>query len=195
MIVNVDGISTISYQHDGLQHEDSFRLLLLQPYFETDDPVHITLSSHRLSTLNLDFEALSYTWGDFSDKVPIYLGEHLVLPVSPNCLDALKALRRRNKARFMWIDAICINQNDLEERSSQVRLMARIFASASSTIIYLGQHTASSRIVFQELLQAEHGDFKQCPCGKLEPIRDRPSDIVIQGLEELIQRELYLHIP
>ncbi|KAK6189615.1 hypothetical protein LQW54_013084 [Pestalotiopsis sp. IQ-011] len=157
-----------------------------------------SLSSGRLADPGIQFEALSYTWGDPFDKTPIYIvGNRAVafLMVPRNCFDALKALRLRDGTRILWIDAICINQNDLAERSSQVRMMARIFASASSTLIYVGKHTPSSLIVFRELSEAASGCIERCSyCNRFEPVRGRPSNEVIQGLEELIHRPWFRRV-
>ena len=53
---------------------------------------------------------------------------------------------------FLWVDAICINQNDLEERSSQVALMGTIYSRAMDTIVWLGKPDDYSRVV-HDLLQ------------------------------------------
>lgn len=166
--------STPSYRHKPLEYEDSIRVLLLLPSTNPQDPIRIDLAPCRLSEIelyshsetdfdpNLDcgaprhqdrfwYEALSYAWGDPTDTAPIYVGDGSTasLPVTRNCLNALKALRQKDRPRRMWIDAICINQTDLDERSSQVRLMARIYAAGSCTVIYLGEHTSCSRVVFE----------------------------------------------
>lgn len=158
----------------------------------------MSLSSGRLADTGIQFEALSYTWVDPFDKTPIYIVGNravAVLMVPRNCFDALKALRLRMGTRLLWIDAICINQNDLAERSSQVRMMARIFASASSTLIYVGKHTPSSLIVFRELSEAAYGCIERCSyCNRFEPVRGRPSNVVIQGLEELIHRPWFRRV-
>lgn len=166
--------STPSYRHKPLEWEDSIRVLLLLPSTNPQDPIRIDLAPCRLSEIEFDshsetdfdpnldcgapkhqdgfwYEALSYAWGDPTDTAPIYVGEGMTatLPVTRNCLNALKALRQSDRPRRMWIDAICINQTDLDERSSQVRLMARIFAAGWRTAIYLGEHTSSSRVLFE----------------------------------------------
>lgn len=188
--------STTSYEHLPLEHEKSIRVLVLFPSQNRDDDVQFRLLTKRLSHSDLKdieptYEALSYTWGDPTDTARIYSdqGANASLEVTRNCFNALKALRQSHERRYMWIDAICINQNDLEERSRQVRLMARIFANASRTIIYLGEHTPSSRVVFQELAEAAAGPMKQCSaCGQVKPFREKPGIHIVKGLEELIQR-------
>ena len=58
--------------------------------------------------------------------------------VGPNLYNALIWLRKTQGDYSLWIDAICINQNDLGERGSQVEMMGRIYKSAESVLVWLG---------------------------------------------------------
>ncbi|KAI1034235.1 hypothetical protein LB503_012517 [Fusarium chuoi] len=103
---------------------------------------HGTMVSCKLETLNLledkiDYEALSYAWGSSDDKTTIRINE-TPLQVTQNLKEALAYLRHESKPRCLWIDAICINQSDVDERNSQVRLMGCIYSSASCVISWLG---------------------------------------------------------
>ncbi|KAF3024897.1 hypothetical protein E8E14_012594 [Neopestalotiopsis sp. 37M] len=151
-----------------------------------------TQSRFRCNT-DIQYDALSYTWGDLKDKDRplVYIGEDASSssPVTHNCLNALKALRQGESPRYLWIDALCINQADRKERTHQVRNMARIYASASSTIIYLGEHSYSSRAIFQ--WAAKELAYWEDPDEIFYRIRDenKARDFVSDGsLEELIQR-------
>jgi hypothetical protein len=78
-----------------------------------------------------EYETVSYTWGgeegDSSLCKPIFLGPYWdVLFQTRNCWDMLKLLRPREGFRMVWVDAICINQRDKEEREDQVAKMGRI---------------------------------------------------------------------
>lgn len=70
----------------------------------------------------LDFEALSYTWGDATASPSINIDGQF-FPVRQNLLDALLALRHKEKTRYLWIDAICIDQTNDSEKSQEVRRM------------------------------------------------------------------------
>ncbi|KAF5551672.1 integral membrane protein [Fusarium mexicanum] len=101
-----------------------------------------TMVSCKLETLNLledktDYEALSYAWGSSENKATIRVNE-TTLQVAQNLKDALTYLRHDSKPRSLWIDAICINQSDVDERNSQVRLMGCIYSSASCVVSWLG---------------------------------------------------------
>jgi vancomycin permeability regulator SanA len=58
--------------------------------------------------------------------------------ITQNLHIALQYLRQKDKPRLFWIDAICINQTDLEERSAQVLKMKDIFEKANDVVIWLG---------------------------------------------------------
>lgn len=77
------------------------------------------------------YKALSYVWGDTSAMQTIKLGDEDFL-VTRNLMAALKAVRRTKEAVKFWVDAICINQADLEEKKTQLPLMGRIYQQAKS---------------------------------------------------------------
>ncbi|MCJ1367915.1 hypothetical protein MMC16_007051 [Acarospora aff. strigata] len=84
------------------------------------------------------YEALSYCWGDESDRLPVNCNGAWTLGITRNLHAALIRLRLPNQSRLVWADAICINQGDLEERSCQVRMMKDIYQRAFSVVIWLG---------------------------------------------------------
>lgn len=84
------------------------------------------------------YEALSYCWGDASDRLPVTCNRAGTLGITTNLHAALVRLRLPNKPRLVWADAICINQDDLEERGSQVQMMKEIYQRAFSVAIWLG---------------------------------------------------------
>lgn len=86
----------------------------------------------------LNYEALSYTWGD-GDAVPITINGRQGLTVTSNLAAALRRFRLQYKSRMLWVDALCINQADLAERAGQVRLMGDIFSSATGVLVWLGE--------------------------------------------------------
>lgn len=72
------------------------------------------------------------------------------ITVTRSLLDALRTFRRPDRLRILWADAICINQQDLEERSQQVQFMTRVFSEAKRVLIWL-EHCEEStvRLVFE----------------------------------------------
>lgn len=63
------------------------------------------------------------------------------LTVTRNLEGALRRLRSCSLDRILWIDALCINQKDVQERGQQVQLMARIYASARQVLVWLEEET------------------------------------------------------
>ena len=118
------------------------RLLSLDPANELEAPITGTLSSAHLED-KAPYEALSYTWGSpfegqvLEDGMIVLNG--ISLSVTGNLFHALRRLRDSEDERVLWIDAICINQQDEMEKSSQVGQMSKIYSSASRTIVWLGE--------------------------------------------------------
>ncbi|RMJ06672.1 hypothetical protein CDV36_013732 [Fusarium kuroshium] len=116
--------------------ESSFRLLTLLPgHF--DDEITCNLDIHSISDDD-KYEALSYTWGDANDVRSI-LVNRIHINVTANLKVALQYLRRPSEPRVLWIDAVCINQNDNQEKLLQIQRMGRIFSSAASVVAWLGE--------------------------------------------------------
>ena len=116
----------------------------------------------RLETVALESEpytALSYVWGDPSDRVPFVLDNHH-LPITRNLALALQALRLDDEPFVLWIDAICINQDDLKEKSEQVLRMKEIYASASLVIVWVGAATPASDVAMDMFHVHHHAYHK-----------------------------------
>jgi hypothetical protein len=145
---------------DPLKNE--IRLLTLFPG-DTIDNVKCELSHHSLRD-DLNYEALSYTWG-ISTK-PCIIDLHGVpFPVTRNLDVALRNIRKPAglSPKRLWIDAICINQIDLEERSSQVQCMQEIFSHATRVFAWLGEGNAYTykAMLFLEQVSQGGGLFNQ----------------------------------
>jgi len=126
------------------------RLLTLLPG-ETGPKICCSLKIVTLSgKLIPKYEALSYVWGEPQFSRLIWVNEK-VLPVTTNLYTALENLRYPDKPRVLWIDAICINQNDLIERSEQVLLMKEIYRDANQVLIWLGLQDPDSDLAFDLL--------------------------------------------
>ena len=94
------------------------------------------------------YEALSYTWQSqtLSDYI---ICDGKVLYVTQILYDALRTLRRATASRLLWIDQLCINQEDVTERSCQVRLMRLIYNRADLVIAWLGPEDEYTAAAFQ----------------------------------------------
>ncbi|KAL0952799.1 hypothetical protein HGRIS_007024 [Hohenbuehelia grisea] len=110
------------------------RVIALHPGPDTD-PIIVELLETDLDEAP-SFEALSYVWGDVSHRSEITCMDSPFL-ITQNLRDALQTLRSSSAKRLLWIDAICINQADLDERSQQVKLMRDIFLNAKRVLVWL----------------------------------------------------------
>ncbi|KAI2463397.1 heterokaryon incompatibility protein-domain-containing protein [Annulohypoxylon bovei var. microspora] len=91
----------------------------------------------KQETGGLDYEALSYVWGDATITTSITLNGR-PFQVTTNLEAGLRALRLRNKKRVVWVDAICINQTSMPERNQEVRRMGEVYSRARHVIVWLG---------------------------------------------------------
>lgn len=94
------------------------------------------------------YNALSYVWGEPSITKPI-LVHGKELKVTTNLEAALRRIRTPDQSQTLWVDAVCINQNDLDERNSQVLHMASIYRSAKLVAVWLGPGDEDSDYTFQ----------------------------------------------
>jgi len=131
-----------------LNHEE-IRILELLPAVWTREPIQARIFKTRLDNLPL-FSALSYTWGDESITADISLGGQK-LSITASLETALKALRAADHSVLLWIDQICINQHDAEEKSRQILLMRSIYSLSAQTIGWLGESTADSDLAMDYL--------------------------------------------
>lgn len=132
------------------------RLLRIYPG-RFDEVVRCSLSIVSLDN-RPEFEALSYVWGDAGDTRTVFV-DNIPFPATTNLESALRHIREHSceatselipASLDVWIDAICINQSDVEERSQQVRMMRDIYSQASHVLIWLGPGDPHSDYLFDK---------------------------------------------
>ena len=131
------------FKYEALNRHNTIRVLDLHPASNPSiDLVSCSLRTVRLSEPP-SYEALSYCWGDptFNQKI-ICNGRELYITTSLN--EALVRFRSQSVTRTLWADAICINQQDINERNQQVRLMRQIYEKAQQVVIWLGEEADHS---------------------------------------------------
>jgi hypothetical protein len=104
---------------------------------------------HASLDSNPTFLALSYVWGDENNRRVILVNKH-PFRVTRNLFDAMMGLRE-SESLIVWIDAICINQMDNEEKAWQVRLMGNLYQKASGVLAWLGASADDSDAVIDYL--------------------------------------------
>lgn len=128
---------------DSPLHSNEIRLVKVLPG-EWTGPIHCEL--HRTSLSDTPkYYTLSYVWGSRRARREIFLNGR-PFRVTVNLESALRHLRLRHKdGLVIWIDALSINQADLDERTRQVELMGQIYQSSKTVFIYLGDGVGDKR--------------------------------------------------
>lgn len=118
--------------------------------------------------LQQDYEALSWCWGTAKPTASIIIRQDKVEShrrvkyVTPDLVAALRALRYRDRARFLWIDQICIDQKTPIEKNHQVEMMSDIYGRATRVCVWLGERDGSSKLALdfikKEVLQLQNFD-------------------------------------
>ena len=121
--VSLDGI------HDGVRQRPSLRIVSIEPGL-VEDPLRCSLIIRMDGeAVENTYEAVSYVWGSTDDRVPIRCknGEpgddysYGWIMVTRNCAEVFRTLRRVDRPRHVWIDAISIDQDDNDDRGHFVR--------------------------------------------------------------------------
>lgn len=114
-------------------------MLYVQPASDFSDPIVAYLRHQGLVAQPAPlYETISYVWGDATNWDVITLnGVLLDLPL--NSIQALRRFRLGHLPRVLWMDAVCINQQDLVERAQQVSEMADIYHGSQGTLVHLGE--------------------------------------------------------
>ena len=142
------------YRYERIPHPaylETTRILTLSPG-RSDEPLSGTLSP--MSTIDPHpFEALSYVWGRAGtwDEITI---DGKVVRLTASLGTMLRRIRYKDAPHVIWADQICINQEDLVERSQQVRHMSSIYQKASKVLVWLGDDAAGYAKKAFELVEA-----------------------------------------
>lgn len=121
----------------------------------------------RLSHVDLDaakgtYDTLSYCWGEQTKSNVIIINDH-TWRIGKNLYTALNNIRRHhgNQSGFtMWVDALCINQNDTQEKNAQVRIMRDIYSNGRRTYVWLGPDNIWTDLAFKELAMRANWERK-----------------------------------
>ncbi|KAK4928185.1 putative aminophospholipid-translocase [Elasticomyces elasticus] len=124
-----------------------------------DEEISIKLSIRDLDDPNLKFEALSYVWGPGINKTIIQCHDRR-REITGTLHAALRKVRLADASRFVWADAICINQEHTAEKSHHVGFMDRVYAKAENVLVCMGDDEDGGAANVVALLN-EHGRRKK----------------------------------
>jgi len=126
------------FKHAPLDHtQPSIRIIKVLPHLSREGLLQCTIAH---GTTADDYTCLSYTWGHKSTGYPIFIDGQLFM-VRQNLRKFLYAIRQIHPLRPLWIDAVCIDQNNIAERNHQVAQMGAIYAAAAHVMIWLGNNS------------------------------------------------------
>lgn len=129
------------FVYKPLSDNQSVRFLVLQPG-SGSDPLVGSLQIGSLGSADIDqlppYEAISYVWGSGTRQYEL-LCDGAVLPLTQSIYDALNRVRLRDEPRRLWADQVCINQDNIPERSQQVKLMNLVYKNAKRVLVWLGR--------------------------------------------------------
>jgi hypothetical protein len=201
----VSRVRKTEYVYSPLTDLDDIRLLVIRPADKTSHPLYceLVLSTNKPDPLH-PYEALSYMWGteDATEEIKIF---HPTLSgvfitagpgprrtllgrlwasffVRPNLYAALVHLRDKKKNVVVWVDALCIDQTNIAERSEQVTKMADIYNRATNVCVWLGSGNLRSQLALQfipKLLQ------------NMNLVRDDSSSSHWSALAELMRNQWF----
>jgi hypothetical protein len=184
------------YKHQELR-QNQIRLVTTKCI---DGSVEIEIDQYTL-TEDLDYDAISYVWGSAPASVTVKCNRR-PLVVTSTALEMLHYLHRYQTdttTRKIWIDAICINQEDEEEKDTQIPLMREIYSRARAVVIWMGLSTSETDIFFAEFQEmrvklktwkAKYDADPDCPRPDRE---ERPchEEAFWEGLSQLLGNEWF----
>ncbi|KAM0268902.1 hypothetical protein ACHAQH_009862, partial [Verticillium albo-atrum] len=163
-------LSLFKYSHQPVLPLDGSHIRLLRLDKAKGDTAELRYASPLCCSLietpianPQPFNALSYTWGTGERTHWIEVAGS-TLTITSSLDVALRHIRSDDQDVTIWIDQICIDQNDMPEKTSQVRIMGQIYSKASKAIVWLGPSADGSNEVMdclQDIGQAAHDlDFE-----------------------------------
>ena len=141
-----------TYLYDQCLTDRKIRLLKIHP--RRTDEIECSLDTISLNGDDV-FHALSYAWGG-PDTVQRIICNGKYIEITQNLYSALCQFREDGKLDYIWVDAICINQANLDEKTHQVRMMRRIYERAELVIAWLGVEEATDTAGFALMHQIYH---------------------------------------
>ncbi|KAH6648755.1 heterokaryon incompatibility protein-domain-containing protein [Truncatella angustata] len=166
------------------------RLLHFFPSPEPSSNIYCQLERYSLldlinPTTFQAFEALSYTWGDPSAVEDIFVNNQ-GFTVTSNLGAFLRQRREPNSTVTLWIDAVCINQTDFQEKNQQIPMMSMIYAGAARLTIWLGSASEDSHLAIDQLRLLGSGS----PYDKML----RLGETQVQQIQRLLKRPWWTRI-
>lgn len=157
----------------------SIRLIGILPG-SSDDDISVSMDVHPLNEVAMQYEALSYVWGNPEPAKNIFVNK-VEVPINPNLYDALISLRQPDSTRRIWIDAICLNQTSFAEKSKEVQKMGQIYSLAKTVNVFLGAPSPSKSTFINSFLKFLNRDDEG-------QAADRYAEEGLRGLDKICEK-------
>ncbi|KAJ8106124.1 hypothetical protein OPT61_g9749 [Boeremia exigua] len=159
------------------------QIRLLRVGLDDARKIQCTITVHALSDETIGFSALSYTWGpchqegvklcrppEFAGPSRTILCNKSLVELTENLYDFLcQWVTEHDTSTYLWVDALCIDQSNITERSHQVHIMGEIYTTAKHIFIWLGPEDESTGLAFE--LMKDLSSMKPSEREELEPRR------------------------
>lgn len=185
--------TTLDAIHQPLDpSSNKFRILTLQKGTWSDE-ITCSLRVVSLEYAKGHYRALSYRWGDGNDMEQITV-DGKVLNVTTTLHSALKHLRLDSTDRDLWIDQICVNQDDPYEKQHQISLMKPIYAESAEVIIWLGESDKHSDRLADMLSTANLSRLSKPPAPGTEEAFGKDIQILYNLILHICLREWWSRV-
>lgn len=156
------------------------QIRLLQVSCDYDDRIRCKFVVTSLDDLLHPFIAMSYTWGEPSPTDKSWFDDNHYLPLASSASTMLRRVLAPRSDQYFWVDALCINQVNVAEKTIQVGMMYDIYSSAEKVFSWVGEHSNNSHLlrdfltpIFEDItkLQVErkpinHASLRELPSFK-----------------------------
>lgn len=144
-------------------NENDIRFLHVHPQKSTTGMLHCSLAHLDMSVTPLErlsFYALSYTWGDACESRTIIVNDRAFRVRKPLAILNVYTQKFPNK-KPLWIDQICVDQQNIAERNHQVKLMAKIYSKAAVVLAWIGDNSHDSNRALDALQKLQSVTYMQ----------------------------------
>ncbi|KAH7149237.1 heterokaryon incompatibility protein-domain-containing protein [Dactylonectria estremocensis] len=141
---------------DDGDDDDKFQTTWVHPDPKMDPALYVLEPDSEIWAREPAFDCLSYVWGSQEDSEPGFVesdtGDRIgAFKLGPNLASALHHLRYEDKPRTLWVDVICINQKDPDEKAVAVKCLSKMYSLTTRVVVWLGPEEDGSSVAISLL--------------------------------------------
>ncbi|TDZ54772.1 Heterokaryon incompatibility protein 6, OR allele [Colletotrichum trifolii] len=158
------------YEYAALRTRDSVRVVALESASQHEAKLRCSIIQYsRLEQSSLvdterDYAAVSYARGTAEPSRMLMVDGTSCLQMTPTVDSILRHLRKPNKTRHLWIDAVCLDQSNADEKAEQIPQMGAIYKGAKKVHVWLGEADHSTAGLFsaaRKLSSLPHSSYSR----------------------------------